>query len=59
MMSEGQLSDADLAQKIAYLREQVRKPHHPARLRMLGYELRAAEVAAELRRIDASIERAA
>lgn len=59
MMAEGQLTDDDLARKIAYLREQVRKPHHPARLRMLGYELRAAEIAAELRRIDASIERAA
>lgn len=58
-MPEGHLSDDDLARKIAYLREQVRKPHHPARLRMLGYELRAAEVAAELRRVDASIERAA
>jgi len=58
MMPEGRLTDDDLARKIAYLRERVRKPHHPARLRMLDYELRAAEVAAELRRIDASIERA-
>ncbi len=59
MTEEGCLSDQDLVRKIAYLREQVRKPHHPARLRMLTYELRAAEIAAELRRIDASIERAA
>lgn len=59
MTPEGRLDDEDLARKIAYLREQVRKPHHPARLRMLTYELRAAEIAAELQRIDASIERVA